>query len=351
MSSDMIMQILFMTLGVIVSLISSMTISIGIDWLERRRLRLIWGKKRNDLLLEEITKLEKKMGLAKRPAKNEGDKVYALVLLFGNVSIPEAAFFGTLVAVFGKISERAFHWVAATPWNQLVDTIVGTTVLVIGTLFRGVLEHILDILDIDNLRNMLKALRSHADYVIFGISYTIAIVLLVDFELIMIVTAAKLLQFVAVSYLLDFWKTLFAVCLPFLAFSFWQVSRRENQLRRLKRVYKDEGGVITIRCTVCGEEGHYSCTTVQCTVCGGKGYLICQECFDFDGSGKCKACSGTGHEQSYIQGVLEYEPLCKICHGSGICTECGGSGRKTCNRCYGKGREKVIVIRNPNDNI
>jgi len=85
------------------------------------------------------------------------------------------------------------------------------------------------------------------------------------------------------------------------------------------------GGCGTIMCAECGGTG-ILCDT--CVLCGGKGYFHCDACED-TGCLPCDVCDGSGYT------IQTSDLNCWSCHGSGICGNCGGTGRIVVTSEYG----------------
>jgi len=90
-----------------------------------------------------------------------------------------------------------------------------------------------------------------------------------------------------------------------------------------------------------------------CPVCKGRGVVEvpCPVCH---GTGKCPRCGGTGFRKSEIRSDIKKTSTdkkkqdnkkngiyCTTCHGSGVCTNCGGTKviTRRCSHCAGTGKE------------
>ncbi|MDO5377983.1 MAG: hypothetical protein Q4G52_06580 [Clostridia bacterium] len=52
------------------------------------------------------------------------------------------------------------------------------------------------------------------------------------------------------------------------------------------------------------------------------------DCSVCSGSGRCRACGGSGHVTKWVVGTFEYvDQTCTTCMGMGQCYQCGGSGK------------------------
>lgn len=77
-------------------------------------------------------------------------------------------------------------------------------------------------------------------------------------------------------------------------------------------------------CTRCDGSG-------ICSNCGGTGEDLCS-CL----GGSCPTCSGIGHKMVYTSDGLEFRD-CRTCGGTGFHERCGGTGFLECTRCDGTG--------------
>lgn len=116
----------------------------------------------------------------------------------------------------------------------------------------------------------------------------------------------------------------------------FQFDAAERMLTELKTLLQDNGRNVffwrdalpaDVRGALHLAEFCPKCLDGLCVKCGGEGH--CPEC---EGDKKCLKCGGKGYTE-----VVCPDRDCRTCGGSGRCVDCGGTGRKLCTTCKGRG--------------